>query len=114
MRPLLHKKLPPVLYIAGGGCFLCRDFNSDQRGGDQGHLVDLLGIAAAGQVVDGGVQALENGAVGFKAAQALGNLVADVAGVDVGEDEGVGIAGDLGAGSLQLADLGSNGSVRCV
>ena len=108
MRPLPHKKLPPVLYIAGGSCFLCRDFNSDQRSGDQGHLVDLLGIAAAGQVVDGGVQALENGAVGFKAAQALGNLVADVAGVDVGEDEGVGIAGDLGAGSLQLADLGSN------
>ena len=54
------------MYIAGGGCFLCRDFNSDQRGGDQGHLVDLLGIAAAGQVVDGGVQALENGTVGFK------------------------------------------------
>ena len=53
MRPLPHKKLPPVLYIAGGSCFLCRDFNSDQRGGDQGHLVDLLGIAAAGQVVDG-------------------------------------------------------------
>ena len=110
MRPPATQKMPPVLYIAGGGCFLCRDFNSDQRGGDQGHLVDLLGIAAAGQVVDGGVQALENGAVGFKAAQALGNLVADVAGVDVGEDEGVGIAGDLGAGSLQLADLGSNGS----
>ena len=25
MRPLPHKKMPPVLYIAGGGCFLCRD-----------------------------------------------------------------------------------------
>ena len=22
MRPLPHKKMPPVLYIAGGGCFL--------------------------------------------------------------------------------------------
>ena len=32
--------------------------------------------------------------------------------VAFGEDEGVGIAGDLGAGSLQLADLGSNGSVK--
>ena len=30
----------------------------------------------------------------------------------LGKDEGVGIAGDLGAGSLQLADLGSNGSVK--
>ena len=89
---------------------LCRDLNSDQRSGDKGHLVDLLGVAAAGQVVDGGVQALQDGAVGLEAAQTLCNLIADVAGVDVGEDEGVGIACDLGAGSLQLADLGSNGS----
>ena len=85
MCPPATQKTAARLYIAGGGCFLCRDFNSDQRGGDQGHLVDLLGIAAAGQVVDGGVQALENGAVGFKAAQTLGNLVADVAGVMLGK-----------------------------
>ena len=66
--------------------------NSDQRGSDEGHLVDLLGVAAAGQVVDRSVQALQNGAVSLEAAQTLCNLIADVAGVDVGEDEGVGIA----------------------
>ena len=84
---------------------LCRNFNSDQCGGDQGHLVDLLGVAAARQIIDGGVQALQDGAVGLKAAQTLGNLVADVAGVDVGEDKGVGVTGNLGAGSLQLTDF---------
>ena len=54
-----------------------------QAGGDDGHGVDLQGVAAAGQVVDGGVQALQDGAVSIKGAQALGDLVADVAGVDV-------------------------------
>ena len=47
--------------------------------GDDGHLVDLVGIAAAGEVVDGGVQALQDGAVSLEAAEALGNLVANVA-----------------------------------
>ena len=32
-----------------------------QRGGDDGHGVDLLGVAAAGEVVDGGVQASRMG-----------------------------------------------------
>ena len=46
-----------------------------QARGDDGHLVDLLGVAAAGEVVDGGVQTLENGAVRGKATQPLGNLI---------------------------------------
>ena len=64
-----------------------------QAGGDDGHGVDLLGVAAAAEVIDGGVQALQDGAVGVEAAHALADLIADVAGVDVGEDEGVGVAG---------------------
>ena len=60
---------------------------SAQGGGDDGHGVDLLGVAAAGEVVDGSVQAQQDGAVGVEAAQALGDLIADVAGVDVGEDD---------------------------
>ena len=58
-------------------------------GGDDSHLVDLVGIAAAAQVVDGSGQTLQDGAVGLEAAQTLGDLVADVAGLDCGEDEGV-------------------------
>jgi hypothetical protein len=83
-----------------------------KSGGDDGHLVHFLGVAAAGEVVDGGVQALQDGAVGSEAAQALGYLIADVAGLDLREDEGVGIAGDLGAGELQLADHRGNGGVE--
>lgn len=85
-----------------------------QRGRDDGHFVDLVGIAAPAQVVDGRVQALEDGAVGFIAAQALCNLIADVAGLDAREDEGIGIARDLGAGELQLADDRETAASNCI
>ena len=60
--------------------------------GDDSHLVDLVGIAAAGQIVDGSSQTLQDGAVSLKATQTLCDLIADVASLDGGEDEGVGIA----------------------
>ena len=85
-----------------------------QSGGDDGHGVDLLGVAAAAEVVDGGIQAQQDGAVGVKAAQTLGDLVADVARVDVGEDEGVGVAGHGGAGELQLAHGGDTAASNCI
>ena len=53
---------------------------------DDGHLVDLVGVAAAGEVVDRGVQAEQDGAVGLIAAETLGDLIADVAGLDARED----------------------------
>ena len=62
-----------------------------QAGGDDGHGVDLLGIAAAGEVVDRGVQTQQNGSIGVKAAQALGNLITDVAALMLGKTKGVGI-----------------------
>ena len=65
--------------------------SSGLAGGDEAHLVDLVGVAATGQVVDGSIQALQDGAVGSVAAQTLCDLVADVAGLDAGEDEGVGL-----------------------
>src|SRR5699024_4941448 len=46
----------PLLYLGQGG-------------GDDGHLIDLLGVAAAGEVVYGSVQALQDGAVGVEAAE---------------------------------------------
>ena len=85
---------------------------SGQSGGDDGHLVELVGVAAAGEVVDGGVQALQDGAVSGEAAQTLGDLIADVAGLDLREDEGVGVTGDLGAGELLLTDHGGDGGVE--
>ena len=75
-----------------------------KRRGDDRHGVDLLGVAAAGEVVDRRVQTEQDRAVGGKVAQALGDLVADVAGVDVGEDEGVGVAADRVGDVLGLGD----------
>ncbi len=85
---------------------------SGLAGSDQAHLVDLVSVAATGQVVDGCVQALQNGAVSSVAAQTLSDLIADVAGLDAREDEGVGLASDLGALALDLCNFGSNGSVK--
>ena len=100
------------MYGECGGYF--QSVSSRLAGSDQAHLVDLVRVAAAGQVVDGSVQALQDGAVSSIAAQTLCDLIADVAGLDAGEDKGVGLASDLAALALDLSDLGSNGSVRCV
>ena len=67
-----------------------KDVNLYQSSGDDSHLVDLVSVAATGQVVDGSSQTLQDGAVSFVAAQTLCDLVADVAGFDGGEDKGVG------------------------
>ncbi|CAN4006297.1 translation initiation factor IF-3, partial [Dysosmobacter welbionis] len=80
-----------------------------QAGSDDGHGVDLLGVAAPGQIVDGGVQTLQDGAVSLKGTQTLGDLVADIAGVDVREDEGVGMAGHLGVRALGAGHAGRDG-----
>ena len=83
------RRTPKVRRIPRKSCLLLHPRSDD------GHLIDLLGVAAPGEVVDGGVEALEDGAVGLIAAQALGDLVADAAGLNVGEDEGVSVAGHL-------------------
>ena len=83
-----------------------------QSGGDNGHRIDLLRVAAAGEVVDGGVQAEQDGAVGVEVAETLGDLVADVARVDVGEDESVGVAADAVGDMLGLGDDGGDRRVE--
>ena len=83
-----------------------------QSSRDDGHLVNFVCVAASGQVVDGCVQAQGDRTISSVSAQSLCDLVADVARFDAGEHEGVGIACDLGAGELQLADNGRNGSVE--
>ena len=46
--------------------------------------------------------------------QALGDLIADVAGLDLREDEGVGVASHLGAGELLLAHHGGDAASNCI
>ena len=83
-------------------------FRSGKSCRDDGHLIDFLRVAAAGEVVDRGIQTLQDRAIGSEAAEALGDFIADVAGLDLGENEGVGITGDLAARELQLADNRAN------
>ena len=82
------------MYGECGGYF--QSVSSRLAGSDQAHFVDLVGVAATGQIVDGSVQTLQDGAVSCITAQTLSDLIADVAGLDAGEDEGVGLTGDLG------------------
>ena len=86
-RSLIQQKPPPVQNRRGQKRLIHK---LRLAGSDQAHLVDFVSVAATGQVVDGCVQALQNGAVGSVAAQTLSDLIADVAGLDAGEDEGVG------------------------
>ena len=72
--------------------------------GDADDADDVLGRAAAGQVVHRGGQALRNGTVRLCLGQALYQLVTDVASVQIGEDENVRFAGDRGVRCLGGAD----------
>ena len=59
-----------------------------------------------------GILSEHDRAVGGVAAESLSDLVANVAGFDEGEHEGVGVARDRGSRELQLADGGGYGSVK--
>ena len=82
--------------------------HAGQSSGDDCHGVDLLGVTAAAEVVDGGVQTQQDGSVGVEGAQTLGDLVTDVARVDVRANEGVGITGHLRLGALGLRHAGGD------
>ena len=79
----------------------------DGHGGD-----DVVHGAAAGEVVARLGDALQNGAVGLRARQALHQLVADVARFQTREHQHVGLAGHGAAGRLELADAFDDGRVQ--
>ena len=61
---------------------------------------DILGDAAAGKVIDRSSDTLGNRAVSLSLCKSLNELVADVAGVKVGEYKNVSLSGYVAAGSL--------------
>ena len=63
---------------------------------------DVFYSGSAAEVVDGSCQALEDRAYGAGAGETLYELIGDVARLERGEDEGVGVAGYLAVGSLLL------------
>src|SRR3989339_276591 len=62
------------------------------EGGDRRHVHDVLHAAAAGQVVDALGHPLQHRTHGLGSGQALDQFIADVAGVQVREDQDVGFA----------------------
>lgn len=61
-----------------------------------------------------GAFALENGAVGGEAAQALGNLIANVAGLNLREDKGIGVAATLEPGNFCCPTTGDTAASNCI
>src|SRR5699024_4337502 len=80
--------------------------------GDECDVDDIRDTRAAGQVVDRGGQPLQQRPEGVGPAEALGDLVADVAGGEVGEDEHVRMAGDNGSRGLRLRHGFDDGRVE--
>ena len=104
--------MPLPLCDANRICSGCLLGHLSLNGGDGDDANDIAGGATAREVVDRLGDALEDGAVGLGATEALDELVADVAGLEVGEHEDVGVTRDLALGGLQLSDLGHNGGVE--
>ena len=68
--------------------------------GDGDQFVNVINRAAAAEVVAGLGEALQHGTDSFGTSQTLDEFVCDVADFEAGEHEGVGLAGDITAGSL--------------
>ena len=84
-----------------------------QASGDDRHLVNLVSVAAAGQIVDRRIQTLQNRAVSSVAAQTLSDLIADVASLDRREDEGVSLTSNRRALHLVAATTGDTAASNC-
>lgn len=81
---------------------------------------DIPRGAAAGEVGDGIIEALEDGAGGVETTELLESFVEDVASIKIGNDEDIGLAGDggetgiirWGAGSPFGGFFGGDGGVE--
>ena len=80
--------------------------------GDGAGYDDILNGAASGKVADRFGEPLKNRAVRFCARQALNKLIADVARLEIGEDQGVRLSGDLGVRRFGCGDGRDDRSVE--
>ena len=64
------------------------------NGGDRNRVDDVFGLATAGEIVGGSIQALQDWADRRGAGQPLRQFISDVAGLQIGKDEHVGAAAD--------------------
>lgn len=84
--------------------------------GEPGHDLDgqddIVDSAAAGEVGNGEIEALKNGAGDMETSNVLEGFVEDVAGIEVGDDEDISAAGDGRVGEFLLGDGGIDGGVE--
>lgn len=80
-------------------------------GGEGDGVEDVFNQGAAGEVVDGAFHALQHGADADDVGAALNGFVGGIAGVEVGEDEHGGFAGDGTVGGFGRGDVGDGGGV---
>ena len=73
---------------------------------------NIIRIAASGKIVDRHGKTLKDRTVGIGFGQSLYQLVTDVAGLKAREHQGVGMAGYLAAGCLQLSDRGNQSRIK--
>src|SRR3954471_21055181 len=81
------------------------------QGHHRGHLDNIIDRRAARQVGHRARETLENRPDRRRACQPLGQLVGDVARIEVGKDQDVGLAAEWRPGRLPLADLRDEGGV---
>lgn len=86
---------------------LLGEFGHDFDGQD-----DVGGGATAGEVGNGKIEALEDGAGDMEAGDVLEGFVEDVTGVEVGDDEDVGMAGNGRIGEFLLSNFWIYGGVE--
>src|SRR5699024_1275595 len=82
------------------------------QAGDESDVDDVGDARPAGQVVDRRGQTLQQGTECVGSAEALGDLVADVAGGQIREDEHVRMPGDRGFGAFRLRHGFDDGRVE--
>src|ERR1019366_4414177 len=76
-----------------------------------GDAEDVVGVGAAREVGGGAVQAKQDVAVGVGVGEMTHHFAGDVAGVEVGEDEDVGVAAQLAVGQFAGGNLGDERGV---
>ena len=64
------------------------------NGGDRNRVDNVFGLATAGEIVGGSIQALQDWADRRRSGQPLGQFISDVARLQIGKDEYVGAAAD--------------------
>ena len=78
---------------------------------DADHADNIFGTAAAGQIIDRLGESLKNRAVGHGVGEPFGQFVADVAGLQIRENQHVGVAMDGATRVFAGRDVRHNGGV---